>query len=88
LNLKRTAWNCGAGDVVKFCTSFDHFLAYAAERKLLFDERTITVMDQANVTLQTVMGIGFTEELHALDQTIALLRMPEKLFQPPPDQVD
>jgi len=67
-------------DVVRFCESLDHFLEYVMEHRLLGDVRVLNVIDNANLTLQTVMGIRVAEDRHALHQTSALLIYPETIF--------
>lgn len=71
-------------DVIRFCDAFDLFIGYVLNQNLLGDARVIGVVQNANLTLQTVIGGGIPEDRRSLDQTIELLKKPSSFFEQKP----
>ncbi len=68
-------------DVQKFCSALTLFLEYATDHDLLGDVRVANLLDNANLTIQTVHSAVGAEEYDALHQMIQLLESPGTLLE-------
>ena len=80
-SLKRVATEEGNQDVQRFCTALILFVEYAVDRDLIRDVRVANLLDNANVTLQTVHQAVGAEEYDAIHQMIELLENPATLLE-------
>lgn len=78
--LRHAAEGEGNMDVMKFSDSFSYFVTYVIDHSLQNDVRVLNLLDNANVTLQTVMETIGTEDYDSLHQTIELLENPKTLL--------
>lgn len=79
-SLEEAARSAHKDDVVMFAKGLSHFVQYVADRGLFKDVRFMNIVDNANLTLQTVMEAAGTEDRDSLQQTIALLQHPGELL--------
>ncbi len=70
----------GNREVERFCDALAGFLEYVVRNRIFSDVRVLSVMNNANLTLQTVVGGEIPEEQASLDQTIELLKHPSTFF--------
>lgn len=68
-------------DVVRFCAALADFIHYVLDHERLDDVRVIHVLDNANLTLQTVLAAVGMEDYDSLRQTTDLLQYPLNLFE-------
>ncbi len=67
-------------DAVRFATALSIFLAYVIDKGKLGDVRTMNVIDNANLTLQTVLQAMGATDYDSLSQTTQLLENPGSLL--------
>jgi hypothetical protein len=79
--LRTVASADGNQDVVKFCTAFSIFLGYVVDKGRLSDVRTMNIIDNANLTLQTVLQAMSATDYDSLQQTAQLLENPGNLME-------
>ena len=79
--LRTVATADGNHDVVRFCTSLSIFLGYVVDRGQLNDVRTMNIIDNANLTLQTVLQAMGAADYDSLQQTTELLGSPGTLLE-------
>jgi hypothetical protein len=70
----------GKKDIADFAEACAAFCRFVREEGLAHDVRCINLLDNAHLTLQTVIDAGSADDYDSLRQTIALLRNPENVF--------
>lgn len=78
--LERAALPAGQHDVGRFARACVDFLQYAQDHALSGDVRIINMLENANLTLQTVLAAKGTEEYDSLQKNIELLQNPRDLL--------
>lgn len=68
-------------DVVRFCTALSIFLVYIVDKGRTSDVRTLNIIDNANLTLQTVLQAMGAADYDSLQQTTQLLENPGTLME-------
>jgi hypothetical protein len=79
--LEQTAALEGNGDAETFARAFSSFVQFVLQRQLTGDVRVLNLVDNANMTLQTVLEAVGAEDFDALQQTIQLLENPDTIFE-------
>jgi hypothetical protein len=79
--LRTVATAEGNQDVVRFSTALSIFLVYVVDKTRLGDVRTMNIIDNANLTLQTVMQAMSAADYDSLQQTAQLLENPGTLME-------
>ncbi len=79
--LRNAASSSRNQDVEHFCDAMEGFVDYVVRNKIFSDVRVLSIIDNANLTLQTVVGGAIPEEQDSLDQTIELLKHPSTLLK-------
>ena len=79
-SLEEAATSARKDDVVMFTKTLAQFVQYVMDHGLFKDVRIMNIVDNANLTLQTVMEAAGTENRDSLQQTIALLGHPRELL--------
>jgi hypothetical protein len=70
-----------SADVQKFAAAFSRFVRYVLETGHLEDVRVVNFIDNANLTLQTVLETVGAEDFDSLHQTIQLMENPGTLLE-------
>jgi len=78
--LETSAVEAGNETVVRFCRAFGRFTQYVLDEQRIPGERVLNILDNANMTLQTVLESCTMEEDDALHNMIALLDDPQRLL--------
>lgn len=68
-------------DIVKFCTALSIFLVYIIDKGRTNDVRTMNIIDNANLTLQTVQQTMGAADYDSLQQITQLLENPGTLME-------
>jgi hypothetical protein len=68
-------------DVARFSAACSTFVHYALDQGLLKDVRVINILDNASLTLQTVLQTAGEENVDALQQMVQLLEDPSTLLE-------
>jgi len=79
--LRAAAETEGNQDIVKFCTALSIFLVYVVDKSRTGDVRTLNIIDNANLTLQTVLQAMGASDYDSLQQTTQLLEHPGTLME-------
>jgi hypothetical protein len=79
--LEAAATAASKEEVVWFAKSFSGFVHHVMDKNYLHDIRAMNVLDNANLTLQTVTQASGIEEYDSLSQTIELLQQPSRLLE-------
>ncbi len=79
--LEDAADKAGHPEVKRFCASFSKFTQYVIDDDRLSDGRVVNIMDNANMTLQTVLESYGAEDYDALQQMMTLLEDPQRLLE-------
>ncbi len=79
-SLQKAAQTVGQGDVMKFSTACASFLQYALDHSLTHDVRVVNMLENANLTLQTVLAASGTEDYDSLHKNVELLQNPKDLL--------
>jgi hypothetical protein len=80
-DLHRAAKERGNADVARFATACSTFLAFVVDRKLLQDVRVVNILDNAGLTLQTVLQAVGADDYDSLHQMVQLLEDPATLLE-------
>ncbi len=80
-DLGATADRENAADISRFAASVAVFLRYVTGRSLLGDVRVVNILDNAVLTLQTVLPSVGADDYDSLTQTIQLLADPATLLE-------
>jgi hypothetical protein len=80
-DLGTTAEQENAGDVARFASSVGTFVRYVLDRSLFDDVRVVNILDNAVLTLQTVLPSIGADDFDSLTQTIQLLADPATLLE-------
>jgi len=78
--LQEAAESVGKEDVVRFTGAYAGFVQYVLDHDTAGDVRVVNVLDNANLTLQTVQDAAAGEDIDSLQQIIELLRRPQELL--------
>jgi hypothetical protein len=78
--LRMVASADGNEDVVRFATALSIFLVFVTDKGKLGDVRTMNIIDNANLTLQTVLQAMGATDYDSLAQTTQLLESPVTLL--------
>lgn len=78
--VKESGLAAGKESMVRFADACSEFLHYVLDMNLLDDVRIINVLDNANLTVQTVSAAAWTEDGDSLESTIDLLKRPQDLL--------
>lgn len=79
-SLKESASAASKEDVVQFASACSGFIHHVLDSGLLQDVRIVNLLDNANLTLQTVFEAAGIEDNDSLQSTIELLKRPEDLL--------
>ena len=79
--LQQQAVREGKRDVERFCKAFSRFLEFVISDHLMNDPRVLSLMETANVTVQTISASSGAERGDSLDRTIDLLENREVFLQ-------
>lgn len=79
-SLKENAVAAGKEEAVQFGDACTEFIQYVLDNRLLNDVRIVNVLDNANITLQTVLEAAGIEDNDSLQSTIQLLKRPQDLL--------
>jgi hypothetical protein len=79
-SLKESAKVAGRDEVVEFAEACAQFVQYALDGSIFADVRVANVLDNANLTLQTVFEAVGVEDNDSLLSTIELLKRPGDLL--------
>jgi len=79
--LRLSAVREAEADVVSFCDALGIFVEFVIDHHLYSDPRVLGLIDNANLTLQTVVGGNIPEERGSLQQTIELLKHPSAFLE-------
>lgn len=79
--LREAAAGTAREDVVRFSSALSDFIHYVLDHERSDDVRVIHVLDNANLTLQTVLAAAGMEDFDSLRQTTDLLQYPRSLFE-------
>ena len=79
-SLKEAAVAAGKEQVIHFGDACSEFIQYVLDNGLLNDVRIVNVLDNANITLQTVFEAAGIEDNDSLLSTIQLLKRPQDLL--------
>ncbi len=79
--LRTVASADGNQDVIRFCTALSIFVVYVLDKAKLNDIRTMNIIDNANLTLQTVLQAMGAADYDSLQQTTQLLENPGTLLE-------
>lgn len=79
-SLKEVAVRDGKRDVEHFAEALSGFVQHAIDADRTSDVRVVNVLDNANLTLQTVLEAAGAEDYDSLQQTIELLQRPQDLL--------
>ena len=71
----------GNADVARFATACTTFVSFAVDRKLLRDVRIVNILDNAGLTLQTVLQAVGADDYDSLHQMVQLLEDPATLLE-------
>jgi len=80
-DLHRGAKEQGNADVARFATACGTFVSYVVDRKLLQDVRVVNILDNAGLTLQTVLQAVGADDYDSLQQMVQLLEDPATLLE-------
>ena len=78
--LKEHALQAEKREVARFSDACSGFIQYVLDNGLVNDVRIVNVLDNANITLQTVFEVAGGEDNDSLQSTIELLKRPGDLF--------
>ena len=67
-------------DVVKFAEAFSSLVQFVIDKDILGDVRVVHILENANLTLQTILESAGDEDYDSLQQTIELLRTGHSLL--------
>lgn len=79
-SLEQAASSASKHDVVVFARVFIAFIQFVQQQQLYYDVRVVHLMNNANLTLQTVLEAVGAEDYETLNQTIELLRNPHDVL--------
>jgi hypothetical protein len=79
--LQQAADAVGKQDAKKFAEAVAGFINYALDHELLADVRIVNILENANLTLQTVLEAAGPDDFDSLSQTIELLQRPKDLLE-------
>ncbi len=80
VSLRECASAAAKDDVVQFASACSGFVQHVLDLALLHDVRIVNLLDNANLTLQTVFEAAGIEDNDSLQSTIDLLKRPEDLL--------
>lgn len=80
VSLRESASAAAKEDAVQFASACSGFIQHVLDTGLLHDVRIVNLLDNANLTLQTVFETAGIEDTDSLQSTIELLRRPEDLL--------
>lgn len=78
--LRESASAATKDDVVQFASACSGFVQHVLDAGLLHDVRIVNLLDNANLTLQTVFEAAGIEDNDSLQSTIELLKRPDDLL--------
>jgi hypothetical protein len=81
LQLQHSAAAIRKKEVVRFAAALSHFLHYVLDNDRCEDARVVTIIDSANLTMQTVLQSAGTEDVDSLEQMTSLLQDPRELLK-------
>lgn len=79
-SLSSAAREAGNGRVERFCDAFSRFIHHALDERKASDVRVVNVLENANLTLQTVVESCSVQEDDTLQNMIVLLDDPRRLL--------
>jgi len=79
-SLGEQAVDAGKRDLSQFVSACSGFAQYVLDNRLLHDVRVVNILDNANITLQTVFETAGIEDNDSLQSTIQLLNQPKELL--------
>jgi hypothetical protein len=79
-SLREHAATAGKKDIVQFALACTEFVQYALDNNLFHDVRVVNILDNANLTLQTVFDAAGVDDNDALQSTIELLKQAKDLL--------
>jgi hypothetical protein len=79
-SLGEHAADSGKKDLSQFVSACSGFAQYVLDNGVLHDVRVVNILDNANITLQTVFEAAGAEDLDSLQSTIQLLSQPNELL--------
>ena len=79
-SLKESARVADRNEAVEFAAACGVFVQYAIDGSILNDVRVVNVLDNANLTLQTIFEAVGVEDNDSLQSTIELLKQPGDLL--------
>lgn len=79
-SLKENAVASGKQDAAQFGEACSEFIQYVLDNELLNDVRIINILDNANITVQTMFEAAGIEDNDSLQSTIQLLKRPKELL--------
>lgn len=79
--LESAAQAAGAHLVRRFATAAGQFLQFILDGNAAADDRVVNILDNANLTLQTLMETAGAEDHDALQAMIGLLEHPQRLLE-------
>lgn len=74
------ARNAGKCNMQEFAAVASRFIQHVIDNRLFHDVRVVHLLDNANITLQTVLDGAGTEDYDSLQQTIELLQNPRTVL--------
>ena len=80
VSLRESASAASKEDVVQFASACSGFIQHVLDSGLLSDVRIVNLLDNANLTLQTIFEAAGMEDNDSLQSTIDLLKRPEDLL--------
>jgi hypothetical protein len=80
-DLEREAKERGNTDVARFARSCTTFVSFVVDRKLLQDVRVVNILDNAGLTMQTVLHAVGADDYDSLNQMVQLLEDPATLLE-------
>ena len=80
-SLQHYATQAGKTDVVRFADSFSALVQFVLDRRLFGDVRVVHLLENANLTLQTIVETVGAEDYDSLQQTIELLRTGRSILE-------
>ena len=79
-SLAEQATRAGRSDLSRLAAACSAFVHYVIDHALLRDVRVVNILDNANLTLQTVLECAGVEDDHSVESTIQLLNQPKDLL--------
>ena len=79
-SLGEQAADAGKRDLSQFVSACSGFAQYVLDNSRLHDVRVVNILDNANITLQTVFETTGVEDNDSLQSTIQLLKQPKDLL--------